>query len=263
MTRPRDTRPPNTRPRGTGRRDKNADGFSIVELIIALAVTLVVMGLATTLVAQAFNVRRRENQRSDALSDAQRALNAMSREIANAGFGMMGNGIVAQDSGATAIRVRANLNSNATINGIATEMDEDVKYMLHTDTNFIPNRRYLVRRDIRFEAGAPPDAAQSMVLANIDAITIRYFREQVSYTSDVNTCNITGALPATVPAPIATDPALVNEVTLTPQLAGYVVISICVDLPAFGTPRTSGYQPASRVQLVSDVNLRNATATGY
>ncbi|HEV7893738.1 MAG TPA: prepilin-type N-terminal cleavage/methylation domain-containing protein [Pyrinomonadaceae bacterium] len=80
-------------------------GFSLVELMIAMAVTLVVMVLASTLVSGSFKTRTRENQKSDALADAQRALYVMSREIANSGFGLSNNGIVAADSTANSIRV--------------------------------------------------------------------------------------------------------------------------------------------------------------
>ena len=70
-------------------------GFSLVELCVALTVTLVIMAIASTLLASSFNVRNRENQRSSAIADAQRALNMMSREIANAAYGLGTNGIVA------------------------------------------------------------------------------------------------------------------------------------------------------------------------
>src|SRR5436190_9513838 len=112
--------------------DQNNRGFSLVELLIAMTVTLVVMSITTVLLASTFNVRSRENQRSDALADAQRALNIMSREIANSGFGLSDNGIVAVDSGVSSIRVRANLNafegqaSSTTVN----DRNEDVKYSL-------------------------------------------------------------------------------------------------------------------------------------
>src|SRR3569832_200076 len=93
---------PNTR-----RRDA---GFSLIELLLAMTVTLTLLGLTSGLLASSFNVRARENQKTDALADTQRALNIMTREIANAGFGLANNGIVAADSNDTAIRVRSNLN---------------------------------------------------------------------------------------------------------------------------------------------------------
>ena len=101
-------------------------GFSLVELCIALTVTLVIMAIASTLLASSFNVRRRENQRSTALADAQRALNIMSREIANSGYGLGTNGIVTGDSGASSIRVRADMGLNGLTNGLTDEDGEDM-----------------------------------------------------------------------------------------------------------------------------------------
>ncbi len=61
-----------------------------------MVITMALMTAATTLLASALRVRSRENQKSDALADTQRALNIMSREIANTGFNMTNNGIVAR-----------------------------------------------------------------------------------------------------------------------------------------------------------------------
>src|SRR5437588_11140966 len=85
-------------------------GFSLVELMIAMTIVLIIPTLTASLVSSSFNIRGRENQKTAALADAQRALNNMSREIANSGFGLSNNGIAAYDSSSTAIRVRANLN---------------------------------------------------------------------------------------------------------------------------------------------------------
>src|SRR6187549_3764107 len=89
---------------------KDSGGFSLLELLIAMVITMALMTAASTLLANALRVRSRENQKSDALADTQRAINIMSREIANAGFNMIGNGIVPGESGLNEIRVRSNLN---------------------------------------------------------------------------------------------------------------------------------------------------------
>src|SRR5947199_7959686 len=74
-------------------------GFSLIELMIAMAVTLAILVVSSQLILGALRVRARENQRSEALADAQRALYVMSREIANSGFGLADNGLVRADSG--------------------------------------------------------------------------------------------------------------------------------------------------------------------
>src|SRR5215207_6198629 len=93
--------------RGAGRRRGEA-GFSLIELMVALGVTLVIMVIATRLLAMSMFVRQRENQRSEAVADVQRALQSMSREISNAGLGMKNNGLVASDSNDISIRIRSN-----------------------------------------------------------------------------------------------------------------------------------------------------------
>lgn len=219
-------------------------GFSLPELMIAMTIVLVLMALTSGLLTTSFNVRARENQRSDALADAQRALNIMSREIANSGFGLSDNGIVAADSGLNAIRVRANLNAfeGKATSQLVSDRNEDVKYSLWTSGD----ASYIVRLDIGTQN-------QTTVLANrVDSLKIRYYPSKISYTmapavSGVPSCDI-----STTSA----------EVTQKSD-AKYIVISICVQLPERGRLGSSGYQPLSRVQLVSDVNLRNADITNY
>jgi len=220
---------------------KTQQGFSLLELIIAMAITLTVMGMATTLISGALRTRTREHQKSDALADAQRALNIMSREIANAGFNLTGNGIVAAESGINRIRIRANLNK-FDYNAIQASRDniqdtgEDITYFI----NVAANTKYLARHD---EYGTG-----NTVLANrLDSFNIHYFDQRVSYDS------LHGASDISNPsaAPVA------------PAQAKYIVIAVSVTLPAVGTPGAPGYQPDSTVLLCSDITLRNADLSNY
>jgi len=212
-------------------------GFSLVELMISMTVTLVLMGLASALIASSFNVRGRENQKSSALADAQRALNSMTREIANSGFGLANNGIVVAQSTSSAIRVRANLNAfdrESTSNSVS-DSDEDVLYNLFTDSS----QSYVERIDIN-------SGARTTVLANrVDALVIHYYADKVDYTSGA--CDID-----TTASPVSDK-----------TQARYIVIVACVQLPAIGSSGTPGYQPASTVQLISDVSLRNSDLVRY
>lgn len=214
-------------------------GFSLIELLIGMAITLTVLGLAGSLLASTFNVRARENQKADALADAQRALNIMTREIANAGFGLANNGIVEADSNTSAIRIRSNLNAfdGQTTSSSISDRNEDVKYSLYA----AGSDSYIVRLDIGTQN-------QTTVLANrVDTLNIRYFPARISYTASGSNCNISTTSP---------------EVTQKSDTK-YIVISVCVELPARGAPGSPGYQPVSRVQLVSDVYLRNADVANY
>lgn len=218
---------------------RSCDGFSLLELIIAMTITIAVLGLAATLLASSFNVRARENQKTDALADAQRAVNIMTREIANAGFGLTNNGLVEADSTATTIRIRSNLNAfdSQTTSSSISDRNEDVKYSLYT----AGGDSYIVRLDIGTQN-------QTTVLANrVDTLNIRYFPSKVTYTASGSNCDISTTSP---------------QVTLKSETK-YIVISVCVELPAKGAPGSPGYQPVSRVQLVSDVYLRNADIGNY
>ena len=229
------------------KRDLNqsrAEGFSLFELLIAMTITLVLLGLASAILASSFKLRTRENQRTEALADSQRGLNLITREIANSGYGLTDNGIVGADSGLSSIRVRANLNASEreTTSDAATDRDEDIKFLLYTESD----SSYIVRLDVNV-------AAQEMVLANrVHALTFRYYPDKVHYATAL--CDITNVVDA------SGNP--VSEVTQKSD-AKYIVISVCVTLPAVGTPGSDGYQPPSRVQLSSDATLRNADLVNY
>lgn len=218
-------------------------GFSLLELLIAMVITMALMTAASTLLANALRVRSRENQKSDALADTQRALNIMSREIANSGFNMTGNGIVAADSGLNEIRVRSNLNRYdfdplVTDESRANVQDpnEDITYFINTADNTM----YLARHD-EFGTG-------STVLANrIDGMSIHYFDQKVTYTAPPGGSDITGA----------------SALEVSPANAKYIVIAISVTLDAVGTANSPGYQPPYSVLLCSDVTLRNTGLWSY
>jgi Tfp pilus assembly protein PilW len=101
-------------------------GFSLVELIVSAVITLVILGVAVTVFSSAISRRARESSRTDAITSAQAALNIMSREIGNAGYGLSDNGVVT-DSTSTMMHVRSNfVNTNST----TTDAGEDVAFYL-------------------------------------------------------------------------------------------------------------------------------------
>ena len=220
----------------SGKKNPNS-GFSLFELLIAMAITMTLMTAAATLLAGSVRMRNRENQKSDALADTQRALNIMSREIANAGFNLTNNGLVQADSGLNSIRIRANLNRFDFSVGVTPEerldvgeAEEDITYFI----NEADNTKYLARHD-KFGNG-------STVLANrIDSMNIHYFDQKVTYTSP----------------PGGSDIANWSDDEVTPSEAKYIVIAISVTLDQIGVPGSPGYQPPYSVLLCTDVTLRN------
>jgi len=209
-----------------------------------MTITLVLLGLSSALLASSFRFRTRENQRTEALADSQRGLNLITREIANSGYGLTDNGIVGADTGLTSIRVRANLNASEgeTTSNSATDKDEDVKFLLYTIaaivTSFVSTLTLRLRKWCSQTESIP--------------LNFRYYPDKV----------FTQLGSATSPNVVDAAGNAVSEVTQKSE-AKYVVISVCVTLPAVGTPGSAGYQPPSRVQFVSDAALRNSDLVNY
>jgi prepilin-type N-terminal cleavage/methylation domain-containing protein len=200
-------------------------GFSLIELMIAMTISLVIMGIAGNLLSSSFKIRSRENARTDSIADVQRGLNIMAREIAIGGYGFdpSSNGLVVGDCDGSSLRVRSNLNRYSSGSLSIESENEDVKYLIDSTDGL----NYLVRYD-RFATGT-----QATVLANrIDTLAIVYW-------SPTNTA-----------LNVAADPSQVAN-------AVGVRITVGVNLPAVGMPGSPGYQPATTMQLSSDVTLRN------
>ena len=226
----------------------------MIELLIAMALTLTIMGLASTLLASAFNARSREDRKSDAIADVQRALNIMTREISNAGLKLPSglpniatNGVVTGDTNNESIRIVSNLNGMPdSANGFfedsdVTDTDEDIKFLMYADAG----QRYIVR----YERNG---TNQTTVLANrIDSLIFRYYDEKVTYTTTTNAdgeADITSVVNASG----------LTESEVSPGSAKFVVIAVGVTLPAVGSLGTNGYQPQTQITLTSDVVLRNS-----
>jgi len=214
---------------------KREAGFSLMELMVAMCVMMVITGAATSLLVGAFSVRSREDQRTEAIADARRALNIISRELGNSGYqlppgltynstagsGLVPiNGLIPGDCDATSISFVSNLNGNTGAGDRdVNDADEATKYQF-VQTG---GSSFLVRNDLN-----PPN--DSLVLANrIDGMQLVYFDGDG------------------------------NDVTTNVAQATSVRINLWVTINAVGKVGTTGYQPSSQVRLSSDVNLRNAT----
>ncbi|NNF00217.1 MAG: hypothetical protein HKN25_14455 [Pyrinomonadaceae bacterium] len=108
------------------RRRRNSEmGYSLIELIGALVLTLVILSIAVTVFTAALGSRLRETGNTDAVTSAQAALNVMSREIGNSGYGLSTNGIVFADTNRKKLRIRANINNQ---NNQTDTAGEDVQF---------------------------------------------------------------------------------------------------------------------------------------
>ena len=226
------------------RKLNSQSGFSLIELVIAMSITIVIATIASSLVAQSFRMRAREDTRSDAIADAHRALNIVTREIANSGFGLADNGIVPGDTGPNAIRFRSNLNAytrDAAGEPVAgsegvLDRDEDIKYLMYNDD--AANRHYLVRYDAYLGSTVGQREATTVLANRLDSFELKYF-DSAGNELDV----------------VTTPSAVIS--------AWRVRLLVGVILPAEGAPESPGYQPESTINLVSDVVLRNASQITY
>lgn len=196
-------------------KDTKNRGFSLVELMIAMTITLILMGLATTLFAGALGTRSRESRKTDAITSARAALSAISREVSNSGYGLTSNGIVIADSGAQKIHFRANLyNEDYTTDSVGEDVtyffDSVTQSIVRYDPNATPTTSVIVNRisDVTFSyfdyvgGSSTPSAASTTPTANTGRvmITVKVKLEEVvgqpknqtvTFTSDVTLRNST------------------------------------------------------------------------
>lgn len=213
-----------------------------------MAVALTIMAIASTLLSNLLNVRAREDKRADAISDVQRGLNIMTREIANAGLALPAgstytppsgtttavprNGLLTEYSGNDSVAIVANLDAytDAAVGGMnISQENEAIRYSLYLDA--AQDRRFLVRQDL--------NTSDVLVLANrIDDVRFRYINRNPN-----NGNIVTNAVPSA------------DTIGIT--------IRVTVTLNAIGTPRSPGYQPPFQTQIDSEVVMRNAIRQRY
>jgi prepilin-type N-terminal cleavage/methylation domain-containing protein len=210
------------------KKEKQNAGFSLVELLIAMTVMLVLLGVVSTLFSRAISIRARESRRTDALTSAQAALNVMSREIANSGFGLYANadsklplsGIVIADSNVNKIHFRANLENTkdpVTNTNPISSPGEDITYFFDAVTDSI----------VRYDPNDPKPT--SVIINRISNVNFDYF----NYSGSNST-------PTSTTTPTAN--------------TGRVRITVTVNLePVQGQPSNQS------VQFSSDVTLRNSS----
>ena len=209
-------------------------GFSLVELLFSLTITLLITALAFTLLAQSLRRKVSDEAQVSALADANQALSRMSYEISNSGFGLTSNGLVSADCTEEKIHIRANLNAlmKQTTSGTVTDPDEDLIFQLVDKTN---GGSALIRTDVASGASAivadPIDNKDINGDGDGDGLTFNYLD------------------------------AAGNEVS--PQNALKVVTIIRITLPQVGQPGSPGFQPEITKQLSSTVILRNSRLLAY
>ncbi|HSK73875.1 MAG TPA: type II secretion system protein [Pyrinomonadaceae bacterium] len=212
-------------------KNKDNKGFSLIEVMIAMSITIVLMGLVSTLLSAALGTRRMESQRTDALTSAQAALNVISREISNSGFGIKysangkaSNGLVSADSNNSKIHFNSNIvNSNTQF----CDRGEDVTFYYDASIESI------VRHE-RYSTANPLNCSSlttetSIVVNRISDVKFIYWDYVGSNSTPV-------------------------QKTVPTANTGRVTITVTVELePVNGQPSNQ------KVTFSSDVTLRNAS----
>lgn len=215
--------------------NKKESGFSLMELMIGMTVTLILLSVISTIVSRAVSVNSREDRKADALVSAQAALNVMSREISNSGFGLFtdpvsqtpSNGIIIADSNADQIHFRSNFDNEGDYSLPAdstvlstNEAGEDVTYYFDSATNSI----------VRYDPNSPTGVPKTSVIVNrISSVKFKYY----NYSDSSST---------------------VTETDTPTTATGRVRIIVEVKLdPVVGQPDNQS------VSFTSDVTLRNSS----
>jgi type II secretory pathway pseudopilin PulG len=142
----------------------DSSGFSTAELLISMVIMLVIMGLVSTLFSRSLTTRLRESSRTDALTSAQAALNVISREISNSGYGLLGNGIVVADSDPGKLHFLSNIRND---NEIFTDPGENLTFY------YDPNTQSILRYDVN---GLGPGVPQTSIIVNrISSLSFLYY----------------------------------------------------------------------------------------
>jgi hypothetical protein len=129
-----------------------------------MLISLVILGVAVGTFSAALHSREREASRVDALTSAQAALNVMSREIGNSGFGLKTNGLVFGNSDGQHLRVRSNVGNN---DAVTEASGEDITFFYDAGSESV----------VRYDANT---GFASGVINRVSYVDFQYF----DYTAD-------------------------------------------------------------------------------
>ena len=146
-----------------GKSSKREAGFSIIEMMVTMLIMLIIMGLVTTLFSRSLQTKSRESSRTDALTSAQAALNVMSREIANSGYGTVTNGLMTDSTDELLHFVSNHVNTNDNL----LQPGENITYY------FEPTTESILRHDENGDGPGSP--VTSIIINRISRVDYEYF----------------------------------------------------------------------------------------
>jgi len=103
-------------------------------MIISVALSVIILGAGIAAFSTALCMRSRQASKTDAITSTQAALNVLTREIGNSGFGLTTNGIVLADSTNKKLRFRSNVYND---DGQAASSGEDVMFYFDTTSGSV------------------------------------------------------------------------------------------------------------------------------
>lgn len=209
-------------------------GFSLIELIISITITIIILVISFTLLIESLNQRVREDAVVSALADGNQALNAISNDIINAGMGLKGNGILAANSGKNFIRIRSNLNAfmKQTSSGTVTDVNEDVAYLVVPNQN---GQGVLVRMDVN--------------TGTVNVLASKIDNSDTDNDGDGDGINFTYLD--------------IDGNQVSSGSAVQLIITLRLKLPQQGTPKSPGYKPETILPITTKVFLRNSYLLSY
>ncbi len=183
-----------------------------------MVVTMIILGGAIGIFTSQLASSRFQSRRADAITSAQAAINILSREIGNSGYGLKrgilaSNGLVLLDCNATRLHFRANTNN---LNPATSDAGEDVTFYYDSASQSI----------VRYDAANGGSSAG--IINQVSHVTFRYF----DYASD----------------------GTFSEVSTPTDNTARISIRLTVLLG--GDP--NDLNSASNVTVESDISLRNS-----
>lgn len=160
--------------------DTSQRGFTLIEMIIAMVITLIILGVAIGAFSGAISSRMREQARTDAITSAQAALNIMTREIGNSGYGLMNNGLVVNAASYSTdncdenqIHFRSNIdNADLLTNGLG----EDITYYFDSASQSV----------VRYDPAASPQT--SGIINSVSDVDFHYYNFGVACPNTPGGC---------------------------------------------------------------------------
>lgn len=208
-------------------------GFSLIELLLALAITLIILGVAVASFTQALSMRASESSRTDALTSVQAALNIMSREISNSGYGLTTNGIptdpitgIAIDSTNKRLHFRANTTNTYPSNTDPGTINagEDITFFYDSASQSV----------VRYDAVT---GLTSGVINRVSDVDFQYWDYYSGY------CNGSATIQQCLTGPLGNPSATTGRVEI------FLTVSL---------PDVVGQPQGQKVQIKTEVTLRNS-----